>query len=116
MSKGYDEHILKILSEVGESGISIQNLVTNVYNMSRTLFSSPIYDDVDRCVRRYIRHNSGTVQSLIERMDRRGFYRLNTSRSAYACQLMLQFGEVDSDIEDDKPAIKHDEDLSLSLF
>lgn len=120
MGRGYDDYILKVLGEVGESGISIQNLAVNVYNMSCTLFSVPLFEDVDRSVRRYIHNNSKTLNSLVERMDKRGFYRLNTAHSSYACQLMLQFGDAvadgwQNDKSDDSQCDKN-EDLSLSLF
>jgi hypothetical protein len=51
----------------------------------------------------------------VERTDKRGFYRLNTRKSADARQLMIDFSaqeEVIDEIEEERPQV----DLSLSLF
>ena len=61
----------------------------------------------------YLFRNSKSQQSLIENTGRRGYYRLNTSGSADARQLMLQFADKQEEKEEEKPPVQ---DLSLSLF
>ena len=89
----YDKQILRILTDVGDKGISIRLLSKHVYNMNLTLFHVPDLDDIHACVQRYLRKNSKTPSSLIEHMERRGYYRLNTRNNADARQLMLEFSE-----------------------
>ena len=110
----YERHILKVLSEVGERGISVQLLAKHVYNLNCTLFHQPDLQDIHQQVQQYLLRNSKSPHSLIENTGRRGYYRLNTQNSADARQLMLDF-------QDDLPAEeteneKPQQDLSLSLF
>ena len=108
----YDRQILKILTEVGEKGISVQLLTKHLYNLNITLFSTPNLDDIRSYVQQYLLKNSKSAQSLIESTGRRGYYRLNTKNNADARQLMLSFRDVTEEKEEEKPVV----DLSLSLF
>ena len=112
----YDKQILQILTAVGDQGIGVQQLAKHVYNLSCTLFSQPDLQEVHRYVQQYLLRQSKSVQSLIERTERRGYYRLNTLNNADARSLMLQFREQQADEpagqEPEKPKV----DLSLSLF
>ena len=96
----YDQQILKVLTDAGDYGVSVQSVVKHVYNMNRTFFSQPDYED------------SKSSQSLVERTERRGYYRLNTGGSTDARQLMLQFREAQEEKKEEKPR----QDLSLDLF
>lgn len=116
MNKVYEEYILKVLAEVGDGGISIQKLAMHVYNMSCTLFSRPDFLDVRSFVRQYVRRNTGTPQSLIESAGHRGLYRLNTSRSIDAFQLMLEFREQPGGNDISDARMSKSEDQSLDLF
>ena len=89
----YDKQILRILTDVGDKGISIRLLSKHVYNMNLTLFYVPDLDEIYTYVQRYLRKNSRTPSSLIEHMERRGYYRLNTRNNADARQLLLEFSE-----------------------
>ena len=109
---GYDQQILKILTEAGERGISVQAIAKHVYNMNCTFFSQPDYEEIRTYVQQYLTRNSKSSQSLIESTGRRGFYRLNTKGSADAQQLMLQFRDEQEEKEEEKPQ----QDLSLDLF
>lgn len=110
----YDQQILKILTEVGERGISVGMLAKHIYNQQATFFFSPRFYDIHQYVQQYLLRNSKSSQSLIESTGRRGFYRLNTQGSADARQLMLDFrDEPPQDDIQDKTA---QQDLSLSLF
>ena len=108
----YDQQILKVLTEAGDYGVSVQSVVKHVYNMNRTFFSQPDYEDVKSYVQQFLLRNSKSSQSPIERTERRGYYRLNTSGSTDARQLMLQFSEVQEEKKEEKPQ----QDLSLDLF
>lgn len=111
---GYDKQILVILTEVGERGISVQAIAKHVYNMNCTFFHQPDYEEIRAYVQQYLLYNSKSSQSLIERTGRRGYYRLNTSGSADAQQLLLQFRDtMAEEKEEEKPPVQ---DLSLDLF
>ena len=107
----YDQQILKILTEAGERGISVQTLAKHVYNMNCTFFFQPDYEDIRSYVQQYLLRNSKSAQSLIDSTGRRGYYRLNTTGSADAQQLMLQFRDEKEEKVEEKPR----KDLSLDL-
>ena len=109
----YDQQILKILTEAGERGIGVQTIAKHIYNMNRTFFFQPDFEEIRSYVQQYLLRNSKSQQSLIESTGRRGYYRLNTSGSADARQLMLQFTDKQEEKEEDKSPVQ---DLSLSLF
>ena len=98
--------------DVGERGISVQLLTKHVYNMNSTLFFTPDLEEIRSYVQQYMLKNSKSQSSLVESMGRRGYYRLNTTGSADALQMMLQFREEQQGKEEEKPQ----QDLSLDLF
>ena len=108
----YDQQILKILTEVGERGISVQTIAKHVYNMNCTFFFQPDYEEIRSYVQQFLLRNSKSFQSLIESTGHRGYYRLNTTGCADAQQLLLQFREEHEEKEEEKPQ----QDLSLDLF
>ncbi len=110
----YDQQILQILSAVGERGISVASLAMHVYNLNSTFFSQPDLQEVRQYVQQYLLRNSKSQQSLIEHTQRRGYYRLNTSHSDDARQLMFRFRDhvEPTDVQEEHPA----KDLSLDLF
>lgn len=109
----YDQQILKILTEAGERGIGVQTIAKHIYNMNLTFFFQPDFEEIRSYVQQYLLRNSKSQQSLIESTGRRGYYRLNTSGSADARQLMLQFTDKQEEKEEEKSPVQ---DLSLSLF
>lgn len=109
----YDQQILKILTEAGERGIGVQTIAKHIYNMNRTFFFQPDFEEIRSYVQQYLLRNSKSQQSLIESTGRRGYYRLNTSGSADARQLMLQFTDKQEEKEEEKSPVQ---DLSLNLF
>ena len=109
----YDQQILKILTEAGERGISVQNISRHVYNLNTTFFYQPDYEEVRSYVQQYLLKNSKSQQSLIESTGQRGYYRLNTTGSKDAQQLMLLFRD-DIVTDDVQPSVQ--QDLSLDLF
>ena len=111
----YDKQILHILTEVGEQGIGVQQLAKHVYNLNCTLFSQPDLQEVHTYVQQYLLRNSKSAQSLIERTDRRGYYRLNTQNNDDARQLLFEFREHKEEPEEEKEE-QPMKDFSLSLF
>ena len=109
----YDQQILKILTEAGERGINVQNISRHVYNLNCTFFHQPDYEEVRSYVQQFLLRNSKSQQSLIESTGQRGYYRLNTTGSKDAQQLMLLFRDdiVTDDVQPSAP-----KDLSLDLF
>jgi len=109
----YDQQILKVLTEAGEYGVSVQAVAKHVYNMNCTFFTQPDYEEIRSYVQQFLLKNSKSNLSLIENTGRRGYYRLNTTGSADARQMMLQFREEKiEEKEEEKPQ----QDLSLDLF
>ena len=109
----YDRQILRILSDVGEQGISVQLLAKHVFNQNVSLFYTPDIDEIRSYVQQYLLKNSKSSASLVESMERRGYYRLNTQNNADARQLMITFHEeTNPEEKEEKPA----KDLSLDLF
>ena len=108
----YDRQILKILTEAGEGGVSVQTISKHVYNINCTFFSQPDFEEIRSYVQQYLLRNSKSSQSLIESTGRRGYYRLNTEGSADARQMMLQFRDELEEKEEEKPQ----QDFSLDLF
>ena len=109
----YDQQILQILTAVGDRGINVQNISRHVYNMNTTFFSQPDYEDIHNYVQQFLLRNSKSAHSLVERTDRRGYYRLNTQNNADAQQLLIQFREQRQEEEQPEKPVT---DLSLSLF
>jgi hypothetical protein len=114
----YDQQILSILTEAGERGISVKSICKHVYNMNCTFFVQPDFDEIRTYVRNYLFRNSRTPQSLVKSTGRRGYYRLNTTGSPDALQMLLRFREDRQEEEDEKPqqASPTQQDLSLDLF
>jgi hypothetical protein len=111
----YDQHILQVLSAVGERGISVSALSKHVYNLNTSFFTQPDLQEVHKYVQNYLLRNSKSPQSLIEHTGRRGYYRLNAGNCADARQLLLRFRAKDepaAEAQDEPKA----QDLSLSLF
>ena len=110
----YEQHILRVLSDVGERGISVRLLAKHVYNLSCTLFHQPDFREVYDYTQRYLLNHSRSPRSVIERAGKRGYYRLNTGGSQEARQLVLMFhNEEDTLTKDDDKTVQ---DLSLNLF
>lgn len=107
----YEKKILKVLAAAGKDGLSVQNIVFHVYNASNTFFDTVNFEDVQRYVRQYLQRNSRNNDSIIERTEVRGFYRIN-EKSSDSRQLMLVFSDEEQEAEEKKPVI----DQSLSLF
>ena len=114
----YERHILRVLADVGERGISIRLLSKHVYNLSCTLFFQPDLEEIHRFTRHYLVKNSRKPGMIIEHTDHHGCYRLNTRGSAAARQLAIAFKEEakQSTTNDDPAPAEVHPDLSLSLF
>lgn len=109
----YDQEILRFLLEAGDEGIAVKKLALHVQNACNNLFNVVDFDDVYVYVRQYLMRNSKNPNSVIERTDSRGIYRINTNVSE-GQQLMLHFrSKMDEELEEETT---FDVDQSLSLF
>ena len=73
----------------------------------------PNLEEIRAYVQQYLLKNSKSPSSLIESMERRGYYRLNTQNNQDARQLMIEFREEHAIEEKEEKPMK---DLSLDLF
>lgn len=105
-----DNIILRILAEAGPAGLSVMKIARHVYNEQNTFFNDVSFEDIHREVQQFVLRHSGRNDSLLERMEKRGMYRLNQN-SPETIQLMLQFGG-----DEEEQTEKTVEDQSLSLF
>lgn len=111
----YDQQILDILTAVGEKGISVQLLAKHVYNNNLSFFYTPNLEEIRAYIQQYLLKNSKQPSSLIEKMERRGYYRLNTQNNPDARQLLIDFRE-ESLPNDKEERPDTDVDFSLDLF
>jgi len=109
----YDKEIIRILTEAGSKGLSVLKVARHVYNACNSLFNELDFAEVHAYVTQYLLRNSKNRESLIERTERRGTYRLNP-HSQEALQLMLQFAEGPQTTDTDVSAVPGD--TSLPLF
>ncbi|WP_302952279.1 hypothetical protein [uncultured Prevotella sp.] len=107
----YDRDIIFILNEAGPKGLSVKKIARHVYNHNNGFFNVVSFEDVYRYVSSYLIRTSKVLDSIIEKTDERGVYRINNS-SKMSLQLQFEFCD---DEEKEEPENKH-EDLSLSLF
>lgn len=108
----YDREIIFVLDEAGDKGLSVRKIARHVFNRCNGLFDTVEYADVRRYVGEYLSRNCKSVESIIERTDVRGIYRINKS-SGDSRQLLLDFKKDDDAEERGDKVI---EDHSLSLF
>ena len=86
-----DKDILKVLTEAGDRGLSLQKIVLYAYNSQNSLFQKYEKEDVKGYVIRFLRQNTRYPGSLIQKISR-GVYRLNPN-SDQGRQLLLSFEE-----------------------
>lgn len=107
----YEQHILKILYDVGKRGISVSLLAKHVYNMSCTLFSRPDFNEVLRYVRNFVVRNTRSNGGLLEHTGRWGYYCLNAKGMA----MMRQQFAGDEAAADSKKEEEESRQLSLDF-
>lgn len=108
----YDREILCVLGEAGEKGLSVKKIARHVFNRRNGFFDEVSFDNIYHYVAAYLTRNSKDRDSLVEKTECRGVYRLNMS-SAASRQLVFDFKEQDDNIRQEE---KNTEDRSLSLF
>jgi len=111
----YDREILKVLTEAGSAGISVQKISRHVFNACNSLFAPIDYQSVHDYVLQFLQRNSKSVGSLIVRTEVRGIYKLNLENQE-GQQLMLQFAEERAAEDEESKDAGASIDLSLSLF
>ena len=77
----YDSEILFVLTEAGEKGLSVKKIARHVFNNCNGLFDVVPFEDVYHYVACYLKRNSKSNDSIIERTSIRGVYRLNQSNT-----------------------------------
>ena len=97
--------------EAGNEGLSVKKVARHVHNACNTFFATVSFEDVYNYVSFYLKSNSKSRGSIIERAGTRGVYRINLD-SKDSQQLMLQFQEND----ETEPTAKVVTDQSLELF
>ena len=85
----YDSEILFVLTEAGEKGLSVKKIARHVFNNCNGLFDVVPFEDVYHYVACYLKRNSKSNDSIIERTSIRGVYRLNQSNTSR--QLFFDF-------------------------
>lgn len=108
----YDREILFVLNEAGMKGLSVQKIARHVFNSCNGFFNAVSLEEVHRYVASYLNRSSKLPDSVIERTDVRGVYRINLS-SGMSRQLQFDFKDDDACEKDDN---RKTEDRSLSLF
>lgn len=107
----YDEQILYLMAKVGDRGISAILIAKHLYNINSTLFFTPDIEEIRRYVRTFLSKHSQTPNSMILKMDRRGFYKLNPNTPAVQ-QLMIDFSAGNAAADDQQ----QDQDEHTSGF
>lgn len=107
----YENIIIRVLSEAGSDGLSVSKIVLHVYNASNTFFDRLSIEDIHEKVYKYLSLNSKKNNSLIQKTNKRGVYRLNDNVDVQ--QLLLDFHEDNEKAGDSTATNK---DLSSSLF
>ena len=110
----YEEDLLRILSKVGERGISVRALAKHIYNKRTSLFSQPDPEAIHSFVQHYLLYHANKPKGNVVRV-RHGYYRLNT-RIPYVKQLLIDFSNEEKQKEEEPPAPPRQPDFSLSLF
>ncbi len=108
----YEREILVVLVEAGEKGLNAGKIARHVFNSCNGFFEVVTFEDVHRYVTNYLKRNSKSADSSIEKTGKRGVYRLNQSYRK-SCQLMFDF---ENEREDESKRDLCEEDQSLSLF
>lgn len=108
----YDRDIIFILNEAGPRGLSVKKIARHVYNHNNGFFNVVSFDDVYHYVYAYLARNSKMNDSIIEKTDERGVYRINHSSKLLSRQ--LQFNFCDNEKNEEQETVN--EDKSLSLF
>ncbi|MCR5131042.1 MAG: hypothetical protein K6C10_06240 [Prevotella sp.] len=111
----YDQEILKVLTEAGSAGISVQKISRHVFNACNSLFTPIDFQSVHDYVLQFLQRNSKSAASLIVRAETRGVYKLNLDNQE-GQQLMLQFAEERASENEENKDNQSSIDLSLSLF
>ncbi|MCD8296219.1 MAG: hypothetical protein LUC88_01445 [Prevotella sp.] len=115
---GYEKEIINVLSEAGRKGLSIKKIARHIYNNKNSLFDELSFEDVHKSVAGFLQRNCKKRNSIVERTQKNGTYRIRVS--VRPAQLKLYFDDDDTLDEDVTDRVKDDkkseQDTSLSLF
>ena len=85
----YDNHILSILAEAGQNGLPIRKIARHVHGCVNGMFEPVSLESVHAEVSQYLHRNSRRGDSVIERMQKKGYYRLNMNSGVAREQLLV---------------------------
>ena len=71
-----EKEIVKVLAEVGQSGLSSRKISIHVYNSRNSFFDDVPFELIYNNVRQFLFKCSRNPDSVIERTEQRGVYRL----------------------------------------
>ncbi len=116
----YEKEIIRVLIEAGRKGLSIKKIARHIYNSKNSLFEELSFEDVHKSVAAYLQRNCKKRNSMVQRTQKNGTYRIRVS--VKPTQLELFFKEEGDDtqdvneMKDEKGGNKPEQDISLSLF
>ena len=111
--KNLDQEIFRILTLAGHNGLKADRIARHVFNSCNSMFTPLNYKEVHAYVSQFLIKNSKRKDSLIEKGEGHGVYRLNC-HSKEAEQIMIKFADAS---QDSNQGLKgEDKDTSLSLF
>lgn len=108
-----DEEIYRVLAMVGQRGLTVKKISLHVHNACNNLFESISYGEVYSYVKDFLYRTSMKRQSCIERMGKRGLYRLKDAQDDP--QLNFCYGEEGQDEPPQTDGVSVDESYP-SLF
>ena len=111
--KNIDQEIFRILTLAGQNGLKVDRIARHVFNSCNSMFTPLNYKEVHVYVSQFLIKYSKKKNSLIEKGEGHGVYRLNY-HSKEAEQIMIKFTDASQDNNQDIK--REDSDNSLSLF
>lgn len=111
----YAAEIIQILLKAPVDGLPVSKISKHVFNAHNTFFESIAYEEVHADVLAFLQRQSKRPESPIERMEKRGYYRINPD-PIISRQLCIDFDVPETVNTQDEIDTIQAPDLSLSLF
>ncbi|MCD8289959.1 MAG: hypothetical protein LUC91_00470 [Prevotella sp.] len=112
----YEKEIIYVLSEAGKKGLSIKKIARHIYNNNNSLFDELSFEDVHKAVAGFLQRNCKRRNSLVERTQKNGTYRIRVSVKPTQLQLYFKDDEDVKDVKEEEYDKQSGKDNSLSLF
>lgn len=79
----YDAVIITLKEANPKTGLPLRSIVRHVYNMTCCdMFSEGSYEDVRKIVTRIVHKDSKAKDGVIEKSNKRGYYKINKNKLA----------------------------------